>query len=214
MRGDDARPGQPPPQLLGDRPLVRGVAEGEEQADGDRLRAVEIRQRVELERLEHAVGADPLTDAVTALERDERLRVRRAEPVELRAVLPPQVQQVLEAGGRDEGRSRALALEQRVGGDRRPVREPLDLARADRGRGGQHRLLLPRRRRHLRRSQLAVDEEHGVGEGPAHVHAQDGHGETLSRPAPGRSEFVATALRRSLAFWLYLSPGWGGGGMS
>ena len=183
VRGDDARPRQPPPQLLRDRPLVRGVAEREEQADRDRLDAVELRQRVELERLEHAVGPDPLADAVTALERDERLRVRRAEPVELRAVLPPQVEQVLEAGGRDERRSRALALEQRVRRDRRPVREALDLGRADGRRRGEHRLLLPRRRRHLRRPQLAVGEQHRVGEGPAHVDAQDGHGETFSRPA-------------------------------
>jgi hypothetical protein len=34
---------------------------------------------------------------VAALERHERLRVRGAEPVEVRAVLPPQVEQVLEA---------------------------------------------------------------------------------------------------------------------
>ncbi len=198
VRGDHARPGQPPPQLLGDRPLVRGVAEREEQADRDRLDAVEVRQRVELERLEHAVGADPLADAVTALERDERLGVRRAEPVELRAVLPPQVEQVLEAGGRDEGRSRALALEQRVRRDRRAVREALDLGRTDGRRRGQHRLLLPRRRRHLCRPQLAVGEQHRVGEGPAHVDTQDGHGETFSSRRGPQRWFVATAPRRLL----------------
>src|SRR2546423_346935 len=99
---------RPSPQLVRPRPFMRGVAEGEEQAHGDSLDvATELRERAERERLEHAVGADPLADAVTALERHERLRMRRTEPVELRAVLPPQVEQMLEAGSRDEGRPRA-----------------------------------------------------------------------------------------------------------
>ena len=213
VRGDDARARQAPPQLLRDGPLVRGVAEREKQADRDRLDAVEVRQRVELERLEHAVGADPLADAVTALERDERLGVRRAEPVELRAVLPPQVEQVLEAGGRDERRPRALALEQGVRRDRRAVREALDLGRTDGRRRGEHRLLLPRRRRHLCRPQLAVGEQHGVGEGPADVDTQDGHGETLSSRRGPQRWFVATA-HAGLAFWLFFTRGSGGGGTS
>ena len=157
VRGDDPRARQAAPQLLRHRALVRRVAEREQQADGDRLDVLgELRQRVELQRLEHAVGADPLAHAVAALERHERLRMRGAEPVEVRAVLPPQVQQVLEPGGRDERGPRSLALEQRVGGDGRPVREPLDLGRAHGRRGSEHRLLLPSGGRHLRRSKLTV----------------------------------------------------------
>ena len=102
-----------------------------------------------------------------------------AEPVEVRAVLPAQVQQVLEAGGRDEGRPRALALEERVRRDGRAVREPLDRPRADRARGREHRLLLPRRGRHLRRPHPPVVDEHGVREGAADVDAEDRHTPTL-----------------------------------
>ena len=46
------------------------------------------------------------------------------------ARLPAQVQQVLEACGRDERRLAPFALEQGVGRDGRPVREPLDALRA------------------------------------------------------------------------------------
>ena len=52
---------------------------------------------------------------------------RRAQPVELGAVLAPERDQVGEAVGGDERRPRAAALEQRVGRDRHPVRERADL---------------------------------------------------------------------------------------
>ena len=79
-----------------------------------------------------------------------------AEPVEVRAILPAQVEHVLEALGRHERRPRAAPLQQRVRRDRRPVREALELVRADRRRRGEHRLLLVACRRHLRRAQLAA----------------------------------------------------------
>ena len=87
-----------------DGSLVRRVAEGEEEADGDRLGVAQVGQRVEVERGELAVRPDPPADAEGALERDERLRMPGAEPVELGAVLPAQVEDVLEARGRDERR--------------------------------------------------------------------------------------------------------------
>ena len=109
-------------------------------------------QRVEVERLELTRRPDPPAHAVTALERHERLGPVGAGPVQVRTRLAPQVQQVLEAGVRDERRARALAFEQRVRRDRRPVREALDVRGAGRTRGCEHRLLLSRRGQHLRRS--------------------------------------------------------------
>jgi hypothetical protein len=153
---------------------VRGVAEREEQAHRDRL-GVELGQRVEVELLEHTVGPDPLAHADAALERDERLRVRFAEPVEVRARLPPQVQEMLEPGRGDERRLRPGPLEERIRRDRRPVREPLDRPRAHLPRGREHRLRLVGRGRYLGRREPVAVEEHGVGERPADVDAQDRH---------------------------------------
>ena len=47
--------------------------------------------------VDDAIRADPLAHTETALERDERLRMVDVEPVEMRTILPPQVEQVLEA---------------------------------------------------------------------------------------------------------------------
>ena len=61
------------------------------------------------------------------LGRHQRGRVRRAQPVEIRARLAAELDDVLEALGGHERGPRALALEQRVGRDRRAVRERLDI---------------------------------------------------------------------------------------
>ncbi len=82
---------QAPPKLAGDRRLVGRVTEGEQCADSHRL-GLQIRQRVELERHEHAVRAHPLGNAMTIVEGDERLRMLGAQPVEMSAVLPPQME--------------------------------------------------------------------------------------------------------------------------
>ncbi len=73
------------------------------------------------------VRPDPLLDADAALEWDERLRVVDVEPVEMGAILPAEVQEVLEALRADEGGAGAFPLEQRVRRDGRPVGEALDL---------------------------------------------------------------------------------------
>ena len=65
---------------------------------------------VEIEGGDDPFGPDPLGDAVTALERHERLRLGLAEPVEVRTRLPAQVEEVLEPGGADEGGARTLPL--------------------------------------------------------------------------------------------------------
>ena len=150
------------------------VPEREEQADGDRL-GVELGKRLQVERLELAVPPDPPSNADAALERDERLGMLGAGPVQMRARLAPEVEQVLEALRRDECRPGAAALEERVRRDRRPVREAVDLGGAHRRRSLEHRLLLARASRHLRGPDLAVRDEHGVGEGPADVDPQRTH---------------------------------------
>ena len=197
VRRDDVHAGIPPPQLLRHRDLVRRVAEGEEQAHRDRLDVrPELGQRFEIERLELAVGAEPPRDAVTIRQRDDRLGMRRAQPVQVRPRLPPQVEQMLEAGVADERRARAAPLEQRVRRDRRPVREPLEhnVPRADGARRGEHRLLLPRRGRDLRHPDLPVRDEHRVGERPAHIDAENRHDRTLHRRGDPR---LPLRLRRA-----------------
>ena len=101
VRRDHVRGRQAAAHLLGDEPLVRRVAEGEEQADGDGLR-VQVGQRVEIERLDDPVRPDALVDADAAIERNERVRMVVAEAVEMRTRLAAQVEDVLEAGGADE----------------------------------------------------------------------------------------------------------------
>ena len=103
----------------------------------------------------------------------------RARAVEVRARLPAQVQQMLEAGRRHERRARALPLEQGVRRHGRAVREALDVAGAGRPRGGDDRLLLPRGRQHLGRAELAAVEHDGIGEGAADVDAEDRHGRSI-----------------------------------
>jgi hypothetical protein len=89
------------------------------------------------------------------------------------------VEEVLEARRRHEGRPRALPLEQRVRRDRGPVRESFELVGSDCLRRREHRLFLALRRPHLRRPQLAVRDQHRVGERSADIHAEDCH------PSPG-----------------------------
>ena len=93
----------------------------------------------------------------------------------MRTVLTAQMKDVFEARRADERRSRAAPLEERVRGDRRPVREAFDRLRADRPRGCEHRFLLTFCREHLRCSNLAVRDEHGVGEGAADVDPERTH---------------------------------------
>ena len=179
VRGDDARVREPPPQLVRDGALVPVLPVGVKQADRDRI-SLDLRQRRKVERLQLAVRPHPSVHPVAALERHERLRPVRARPVELRARLAPQVQQVLEAGVRDERRASALALEQRIRRDGRPVREALDLARPGRACRGQHGLLLPLGGQDLPGRHAAVLEENGVGERAADIDAEDRHSGRLT----------------------------------
>ena len=89
------------------------------------------------------------------------------------ARLATEMQHVLEAVRGDERSPRALALEQCVRRNRRPVREALDIGGTNRTRSGDDRLLLPSRRRNLRRAQPTVGDEDSVGERAADVDAEE-----------------------------------------
>ncbi len=150
-----------------------------QEANRDRL-GVDLGQRVEREWLELAVRAHPPGHAETALERNERLRVRGTQSVEMCACLPAQVQQVLEAGVGDERCARALPLQQGIRRDGGSVREPLHVARADRPCDGDDGFLLPRRGQHLGGGHAPLVEQHRVREGSANVDAEDGHSGRLT----------------------------------
>ena len=185
VRGDDVGARVAPAKLRRDGLLVLRMAEREEEADGDRL-GVELGERAEIEPLELAVGRHAPVDADAPVERDERRGMLRARPVEVRARLAAEVEQMLEAGSRHERRASASPLEQRVGGDRRPVREALDaLAANGRGRREHRRLLVPRRR-HLRGAHAAVLDEDGVRERAADVDAQEGAAGSHARHSRAR----------------------------
>ncbi len=119
-----------------------------------------------------------------------------ARPVQVRAGLPAQVEDVLEALVRHERRPRAAPLEQRVRRDRRPVREALDVLGADGGGGRDDRLLLPCARRDLRDPDLAVRDEHRVGERSADVDPERAHRRILDHE-PSRSRATCTASSAS-----------------
>ena len=162
------------------------VPEGEEQADRNRLR-IELRQRSQVERFQDAFGPDPLAHAYAALERNEGRRMVGTQPVQVRPVLSPKVEQVLEARGRHKRCSRPLALEKRVGRDRRPVREALDRPGTDGAGGCDDRLLRASGSRKLRRAELAGFEKDRVRERAADVDPEDGHRPTLGDRVAARN---------------------------
>ena len=67
-----------------------------------------------VDRRELCIRAHATANADAAIQWYERLRMRLAQAVERRAVLPAQVEQVLETGIRHEGGASPLALEQRI----------------------------------------------------------------------------------------------------
>ena len=81
------RAGPPAPQLVDDRALVRRIAVRMEQAHRHCV-GVDVRQRVEIERLELPVRAHAPAHSVGAFERDERLGPGRARAVQMRTRLP------------------------------------------------------------------------------------------------------------------------------
>ena len=131
---------------------------------------------LEVERDELAVRPGSTADPDAALERHERRRMLGARPIEVRARLATEVQDVLEALVRDERGARPAALEERVGRDRRAVGEAVDATVAPTATSsGDDRVLLTLGRRHLRDPDLAVRDEHCVRERPADVDPERAH---------------------------------------
>ena len=102
--------------------------------------------------------------------RDERRRQRGLELVELGAHLPADLEHVLEARRRDEDYARPTPLEQRVGGDRRPVVQARARIRSCGDEGGAHGPAgVVRRRAHLADHHATASDRDQVREGPAGV---------------------------------------------
>ncbi len=162
--------------------LVRGVREGVEEADCDRLHAGVAERpdrRLDVRQVDPgclgAVAVDALTDRQPQVSRHERDDVREAVVVLLLADAAAHLERVADAVGGDQPRGRAVAREHRVGRDRRPVddhlhalREPLDVRAVGLGDLTQpaqepERRVLGRRQglEHPRRPVVADDEEVG-----------------------------------------------------
>ena len=170
-------------ERLGDHALVAGVRVGVQQYDGHGL-GLECRDGLGegggvLERAQDAVRTGALRGRDAQGRWHERGRSGRAQAVEVRAGLAPELDDVGEALGRDEHRARAAALEQRVRRHGHAVGEDLDVA----GGGAGAREHGPDRRHHalglvggsgrrLRRQQPPAGDEHRIGEGPADVDAE------------------------------------------
>ena len=74
---------------------MRRIAKREQETDGDRVDVADVGNLSE--RLELTRRAEPPAHPVAALERNERLGMLRTQPVQMRARLPAQVQEMLEA---------------------------------------------------------------------------------------------------------------------
>ena len=189
---------------LADAALVVGVQEREQQAHRDRL-DVRLAQRVDrlgdavlVERLDLAVRAHALAHGEAQVARHERLGAALGEVVEGRAVLARELDQVAEALGGDERGARAAALEQRVGGDRHPVREGRHVGGLDGLEAAHHpfRLILGRAR-HLGGQDSPTIERHQIGEGSSNIDTDPDHsGPFSTKMALGRG-FPSSGLVQS-----------------
>ncbi len=133
-------------QLLGqDRagaPLMRFGGEAVQEADGDGLDFAaaqlgrDVAHRLLVERQQHgAVGRHPLGYAEAQIARHQRIGPLHVDVVLLEAVLPGHLERVAEALGGEQRGAGALALDQRVGGERGAVHHQTDIGRPALGLG-------------------------------------------------------------------------------
>jgi hypothetical protein len=128
--------------------------------------------------LDFPVGRHSLGDLEAKVARYHRRRPDSLEIVERMPMLPPDLKHVPEASCRDERRARPLPFEERIRGDRAPVREPAHVLRDDPARthqsieGSQHtERRLSRRGRLLGDPDPGLAGDHDVNEGAADVDA-------------------------------------------
>ena len=159
---------EPAAELPRDRALVRVVDVAVEQRHRDRLHVLVAQccgQRIEIEAVQRphhrAVRRDALghlQPAVPGNERSGPSPLGVEQPSDQAASLAD-LEQIAKAFGSHQTGRRTLALQQRIGRDRRPVHERLDRCRLhpERGEGIEDASpLLARQRRHLGRMQGAV----------------------------------------------------------
>ena len=125
-----------------------------------------------------ARGVEPLGNGEAPLPRHQRHRLLHVDVVLLEAALRPHLDGIAEAFRRHQRGPCALALDQRVGGERGAVNNQCNVRGRD--AAGVHRLreglahpFLGRvgRRQHLRRDPLRPALQHDIGEGAADIDA-------------------------------------------
>ena len=182
-----AHAGRALPDDGADRPLVLAVRPRVEETDGDGFHALGqqtidgLHDALAIQRRHHlAAVVHPLTHLSTPSPRHEGRRALEIQVVEPGEAEPADLQEIAKALGRDETRARAPALEDGVGGHGRTVD---DLAHVGGRRPGVEEQR-PRARddgvgvvagggEQLARSRRAGGvDQHEIGEGPAHVHAE------------------------------------------
>src|SRR5262249_33190322 len=135
----DIEIGQGFDQQRAQRPFVRRVYVGIEEADGDRLVAAGVQRRQQPlahvgnieRRLDGAVGKDAFRNLEGSDAGHHRRGVLGFEIIDARTTMALQSQDIAKTLGGDECRRKALALQYRVGGNGRPVREVLDRGDVD-----------------------------------------------------------------------------------
>ena len=163
---------------------------GMQEADGDGFDVCafyffdQVAKTLEIERrFDLPLRGHPFRHRKAQLARHQRRRQLEVEVVVLVALLVAHLEHVAKALGGDERGARALALDQRVGGERGAVHQDADIPGGER-RGGEHfrdsfehsRLGRARRGQHLGRMAPAGVLQHDVGEGAADVGGEAGLG--------------------------------------
>ena len=128
----------------GGTPLVRRVAIGVQEADGDRLHAVgderagRARDRLLVERGDdRAVARHALGNLEAAAARNERGREGKEQVIDVVALLDAQLEHVAHAHGGEQAERRAAPFDQRIGDERRSVDDLVHLVETDFLRFGQ-----------------------------------------------------------------------------
>src|SRR5690606_23262888 len=135
---------------------------------------------------------------------DERLGLAELEVVEARGAEAAELEHVAKAAGRDERRGGTLALDDRVGGDRRAVSHLANVAACDLRFAQQRRYAFFDRdavvggggRQLLAEERAVVAHEHEIGEGAADVDADPAHLAATASCGRSPSAFSARKVLR------------------